>query len=50
MALDIPHYKNIKGQKSMSFLGPKVWNKLSSNIETAPTTASFTHRLKKKFS
>ena len=50
MALDIPHCKKIKGQKGMSFLGPKVWNKLSSNIETAPTTASFTHRLKKKFS
>ena len=47
MALDIPHCKKIKEQKSMSFLGPKIWNKSSSNIETAVTTASFTHRLKK---
>ena len=41
MALDIPHCKKIKEQKSMSFLGPKIWNKSSSNIETAVTTASF---------
>ena len=31
----------------MSLLGPKIWNKLSSNIKTAAITASFTHRLKK---
>ena len=31
----------------MSLLGPKIWNKLSSNIKIAATTASFTHRLKK---
>ena len=48
MALDIPLCKTIKGQKSMSFLEPKIWNKLSSNIKTAATTASFTHRLKKE--
>ena len=30
----------------MSFSGPKIWNKLSSNIKTAATTASFTHHLK----
>ena len=45
MALDIPLCKTIKEQKSMSFLGPKIWNKLSSNIETAATTTYFTHRL-----
>ena len=48
MALDIPLCRTIKGKKSMSFLVPKIWNKLSSNIKTAASTASFTHR-KKKF-
>ena len=32
----------------MSFLGPKIPNKLSSNIKTAATTASFMHYLKKE--
>ena len=33
----------------MSILGPKIWNKLSSNIKTAATiSSSFTHRLKKE--
>ena len=48
MALDIPLCRTNKGQKSMSFLGPKIWNKVSSNIKTAATTSSFTHRLKKE--
>ena len=48
MALDIRPCRTIKGQKSMSFHGPKIWNKLSSNIKTAATTASFMHCLKKE--
>ena len=48
MALDIPLCRTNKGQKSMSFLGPKIWNKVSSNIKTVATTSSFTHRLKKE--
>ena len=48
MALDIPLCRTNKGQKSMSFLGPKIWNKVSSNIKTAATTSSFTHCLKKE--
>ena len=31
----------------MSFLGPKIWNKLSSNKKTTATTVSFTNVLKK---
>ena len=49
MALDITLYKTNKGQKSLSFLGAKINNKLGSNIKTAATTPSFTHGLKKKF-
>ena len=48
MALGIPIWRTNKGQKSMSFFGPKIWNKVSSNIKTAATTSSFTHRLKKE--
>ena len=32
----------------MSFLGPKIPNKLSSNIKTAATAASLMHHLKKE--
>ena len=48
MALDIPLYRTNKGQKSMSLLGAKIWNMLSSNIKAAATTASFMHSLKKE--
>ena len=48
MAIDIPFCRMIKEQKSMSFLGPKIWNKLSSSTKTAATAASFTHHLKKE--
>ena len=48
MELDMPHCRTIKGQKSMSFLGPKIWNKLHSNIKAAATTAFFMHRFKKE--
>ena len=48
MALDIPLCRTSKRQKSMSFLGTKIWNMLSWNIKAAPTTASFTHSPKKR--
>ena len=32
----------------MSFLGPKIWNMLSTNIEAAATKVSFTRSLKKE--
>ena len=48
-ALDIPLFRRIERQKSMSFLGAKIWNKLSANIKTAATTDSFTRHLKKDF-
>ena len=48
MALDIPLSRITKGQNYMSFLGPKFWNKLNSNIKTAATTAFFTHGFKKE--
>ena len=47
MTLDIPLQRTNKGQKSISFLGPNIWNKLSSNTKTVANTASFMHSLKK---
>ena len=47
MTLDIPFCRTNKGQKSMSFLGPKIWNMLSSNMKAAASIATFTHSLKK---
>ena len=48
MTSDIPLCRKNKGQKSMSFLGPRILIMLNSNINAAATTASFTHSLKKE--
>ena len=32
-----------KRTKSISFLGPKIWNELNSNMKTVATTAFFMH-------
>ena len=48
MALHIPLRRTIKRQKIISFFGPKIWSQVNSNIKTAATTSSFTHRLKKR--
>ena len=48
MTFYIPLCRKNKGCKSMSFLEPKIWNKVTSNIKTVTTTSSFTHHLKKE--
>ena len=48
MALDIPPCRTFKGQKSMWFLGSKIWHRLSSNIKTATTIVSFNVPLEKR--
>ena len=45
MILDISLCSTNKGQKGISFNGPKTWNMLSSKIKAAAITASSTHRL-----
>ena len=42
MALDIPLQKTTIGQKSISFLGPKVWSKTNNSFKAVKTTATFT--------
>ena len=38
--------KSNLGQKSLSFFGPYLWNKLSNNLRTSKTTIPFTHNYK----
>ena len=47
MALDKPLRKTTTEQKSISFLGPKVWPKTKNSLKAVKTTATFTHTLKK---
>ena len=48
VVLDIPRRKTVLGQKSTSFLRPKIWSKINNDLKTVLTTNSFTHILKKK--
>ena len=47
MTFDITLFRTNKGQKGASFLGPKIWNMLSSNLKGAATTASSTQSQKR---
>ena len=49
MALDIPLRKTNTGQKSLSFLGPKIWSKIGPSIKNVRTSTSFMHAIKKTF-
>ena len=46
MALEIPLRKSNLGQKSISFMRPFIWNKLSNYLKILNTTTSFTLVLK----
>ena len=48
MVLDIPLRKTNAGQKSSSFLGPKIWSKIGPSIKNVRTSSSFMHAIKKK--
>ena len=47
MALDIPLRKTNTGQKSLSFLGLKIWSKIDLSIKNVRTSSSFVHAIKK---
>ena len=36
------------GQKSLSFLGPKIWSKVNPGIKNIKALSSFMHAIKKK--
>ena len=47
--LDIPLQKTNTGQRALSFLGPKIWTKISHSTNNVKTRASFTSNLKREF-
>ena len=47
MALVIPLGKSNLCQKSISFIGPSIWNKLSNDMKILNTATSFTYNYKK---
>ena len=47
LALNIPLRKTNTWQKSLSFLGPKIWSKVNSSIKNVKTSPSFMHASKK---
>ena len=47
MALEIPLRKSNLGQKSISLMGPSIWNNLSNDLKILNTATSFTHNYKK---
>ena len=47
MALEISLRKSNLGQKSILFIGPSVWNKLSNDLKILDTVACFAHNYKK---
>ena len=47
MALGIPLRKTNTGQKSLSFLGSKIWSKIGPSIKNVRTLPSFMHPIKK---
>ena len=47
MALDTPLRKKNTGEKSLSFLGLKIWSKIGLSIKNVRTSSSFMHAIKK---
>ena len=47
MAFEIPLRRSNLVQKSVSFMGPSIWNKLSNDLNISNTATSVTHNYKK---
>ena len=47
MVLEVPLRKSNLRQKSMSFMGPSICNKLSNDLKILDPAALFTHNYKK---
>ena len=47
MALNIPLRKTNTGQKSFSFLGPKIWSEIDPSMNNVRTSSSFMGAIKK---
>ena len=47
--LKVPFRKTTMGQKSLSYIGPSVWNKLSSSMKRNISLNKFKHDMKKHY-
>ena len=47
--LDKPIRKSSRGQNGLTYLGPKIWNSLNSDLKSATNVNSFKHKIKGKF-
>ena len=47
--LNQPFRKSDSGQNGLSYLGPKIWNSLNSDLKSAKNVNSFKHKIKDKF-
>ena len=47
--LEFPCRKSTSGQKCLSFLGPKIWNSLPSDLKSAKNPNTFKHKIKEIF-
>ena len=47
--LILPHRKNNRGQKGLSFMGPKIWNNLHSELKTIKDVNTFKHKMNNAF-
>ena len=45
-----PFLKSISGQKCLSYLGPKLWNSIPSDLKLANNPDTFKHKIKETFS
>ena len=47
--LEFPFRKSNTGQKCLSYLGPKIWNSLPSELKSTNNINTFKHRIKENF-
>ena len=47
--LEFPFGKGSSGQKCLSYLWPKIWNNLPSDLKSAKNPNTFKHKIKEKF-
>ena len=42
----LPHVKSVKGQETLRFLGPKIWDIIPGSIKEAPSLTIFKNKIK----
>ena len=43
---EVPHINSVKGQETLSFLGPKIWDIIPGNIKKASSFTIFKNKIK----